>query len=90
MPRIEDWRSPCRIDKDKGKRRHHCSPAHADLVREFRTAAMLQEDRALATTKGYGTELKAYFHPQNGVERRLTFRDWLTGGRDETRARWAS
>jgi hypothetical protein len=85
MARIEDWRSPCRIDKDKGKRRHHCSAAHADLVREFRTHQMLQEVRAEEATKGYATEMALYFDPLNGVERRVTFKDWLIQSADRTR-----
>lgn len=83
MAGIPDRRSPCRIDQAKGKRRHHCSDAHADLVEGFREAQRLQEERAEEVTLGYETELKLYFDPLNGTERRLTFRDWLQWSRDE-------
>lgn len=85
MPGIPDRRSPCRIDQAKGKRRHHCSTGHADVVQGFRSAQYDQDCRAEAATNGYATELADYFHPLNGQERRLTFRDWLTHLRDETR-----
>ena len=87
MPGIPDRRSPCRIDQAKGKRRHHCSTAHADLVEGFREAQRLQEERAEEATLGYATELADYFHPMNGQERRLTFQDWLRHSADRTRER---
>ena len=90
MARIPDHRSPCRIDKAKGPRRHACSTEHADIVEGFREAQRLQEERAERECIGYATELEAYFHPQNGVERRLTFRDWLLQSRDTTRERYTS
>ena len=77
MARIPDRRSPCRIDQAKGKRRHACSADHADFVEGFREAQRLQEERAERECIGYATELEAYFHPQNGVERRLTLRGWM-------------
>jgi hypothetical protein len=88
MSRLADWRSPCHIDQRKGPRRHHCSTAHADLVRSFRLEQHAQQLRAEAATHGYGTELAAYFGDDgNGspVERRLTFREWLVGHADPAR-----
>lgn len=90
MTRIPDRRSPCRIDQAKGNRRHPCSEAHADLVKGFRIAQHEQNERAEAVTLGYETELADYFHPQNGQECRLTFRDWLLQSRDTTREGIAS
>lgn len=82
MTRIPDRRSPCRIDHDKGPLRHRCSTEHAELVREFRLAQHVQQQRAEKATHGYPTELAAYFGDDgtgDAVEKRLTFRDWLTG-----------
>lgn len=77
MSALPDRRSPCRIDKDKGNRRHRCSWQHADLVEGFRLAQEAQDRRAEAASIGYATELAEYFDPHDGVERRLTFKDWL-------------
>jgi len=74
---LPDSHSPCRIDKDKGNRRHRCSPHHADLVESYRLAVEAQNLRAEAATHGYGTELAAYFDPIEGIEQRYTFRHWL-------------
>jgi hypothetical protein len=74
---LADHLSPCRIDRDKGVRRHRCSPHHADLVEGFRLAVEAQNARAEAATSGYDTELAQYFDPHDGTERRLTLRDWL-------------
>lgn len=88
MSRLPDWRSPCRIDQDKGPRRHHCSTAHADLVRDFRIEQEAQRRRAEDATLGYATEIAAYFGDDgahDAVEKRLTFRDWLIGHADPAR-----
>jgi hypothetical protein len=85
---LPDWRSPCRIDKDKGPGRHHCSTGHADLVRGFRLEQHAQQQRAEAATHGYPTELAAYFGDDgtgDAVERRLNFKDWLIGKADPAR-----
>ena len=87
MPGIPDRRSPCRIDQAKGKRRHHCSDGHAAFVDGFREAQRLQNERAEEATLGYETELKLYFDPHDGTERRLTLRDWMIQSRNETRER---
>lgn len=70
-------RSPCRIDKAKGRRQHPCSAAHADLVESFRLEQHAQDLRAEAATNGHATELADYFGP-DGAERRVRFGDWLT------------
>jgi hypothetical protein len=83
-----DWRSPCRIDEAKGLRRHHCSTAHADLVRGFHLEQHAQHLRAEAATNGHATELAAYFGDDgtgDAVERRITFKDWLLGHADPAR-----
>ena len=85
MTRIPDHRSPCRIDRDKGNRRHRCSTAHAELVRDFRREQRAQQQRAEAVTHGYPRELAAYFGDDgahDAVEKRLTFKDWLIGRAD--------
>lgn len=64
-----------------GPRRHRCSRWHRDVVEGYRLAVAAQDARAEAATLGYATELAAYFHPHDGVERRLTFREWLLGCR---------
>lgn len=61
-----------------GPRRHRCSAQHRDLVESYRLAVEAQNARAEAATIGYPTELASYFSPHGGVERRLTFREWLT------------
>lgn len=86
MTRLPDRRSPCRIDKAKGPRRHHCSAWHADLVEGFRLAQHAQKMRAEAATNGYATELADYFDRHDGVERRVTFKDWLLGSRQQDRS----
>lgn len=91
MTRLSDWASPCRIDKAKGGRRHHCSTAHADLVRGFRLEQHAQRQRAEAATHGYPTELAAYFGDDgtgDAVERRITFKDWLIGHADPARRQY--
>lgn len=88
MSRLPDRRSPCRIDKAKGNRRHPCSVHHADLVDGFRLAQEAQQLRAEAATHGYETELAAYFGDDgtgDAVERRLTFREWLEGSANPAR-----
>lgn len=88
MTALPGWRSPCRIDAAKGSRRHHCSSAHADLVRGFRLEQESQRSRAEAATHGYETELAAYFGDDgtgDAVERRLNFKDWLIGKADPAR-----
>lgn len=85
MTALPERRSPCRIDEDKGSRRHHCSRQHAELVRGFRLAQDDQRRRAGARTHGYARELAAYFGDDgtgDAVERRLTFKDWLIGHAD--------
>lgn len=91
MSGIPDRRSPCRIDQGKGKKRHHCSTGHAELVRAFRDEQHAQQLRAEAATHGYAPELAAYFGDDgtgDAVEKRLTFKDWLTGHADNTRSHW--
>ncbi len=78
---LPDRRSPCRIDQAKGPHRHRCSLAHADLVEGYRLAVEAQNVRAESATLGYETETREYFDRDDGTERRLTFRDWLTGSR---------
>lgn len=91
MTRLPDRRSPCRIDRDKGTRRHRCSAEHADLVRGFRLEQHAQQLRAEAATHGHATELATYFGDDgagDAVERRLNFRDWLLGTADRSRSTW--
>ncbi len=76
---LPDRRSPCRIDQSKGNRRHPCSAEHASLVEGYRLAVEAQNARAESATLGYETELRTYFDRDDGTERRLNFRDWLTG-----------
>ena len=88
MPRLPDRRSPCRIDAGKGDHRHRCSWQHAELVEGFRLEQESQRQRAETATHGHETELAAYFGDDgagDAVERRLTFRDWLIGHRDQAR-----
>ena len=80
-PRPHRFISPCRIDTDKGNRRHRCSEAHADLVHEYRQALYLQTRRAEQATGEYPRELGRYFGTDGqgpGVEVRLTFKRYLT------------
>lgn len=85
MTALPDRRSPCRIDRTKGRRRHHCSPAHAELVEGYRLAAEDQDRRAEAWSHGYATELAEFYRD---VEPRLTFRVWLEGHADRSRDVW--
>lgn len=73
--------SPCRINRSGTGRRHFCSVHHADLVESYRLAVEAQQARAEQATNGYETELRDYFDPLNGVERRHTFREWMLGYR---------
>ena len=50
-----------------------------DLVEGYRLARHAQDLRAEAATGGYDSELEEYFDPLDGVEKRLTFRDYLIG-----------
>lgn len=85
MTALPDRQSPCRIDQEKGPRRHHCSHTHAELVEGYRLAVEDQERRAEAYSHGYPTELGEFYRD---VEPRLTFRDWLLGHTDHSRAAW--
>lgn len=76
----------CRVSE--GPRRHRCSWQHAEQVEGYRLAVEAQLARAEAATHGYGTELAHYFHPIEGVERRLTFKTWLIQSADRSRAYW--
>jgi hypothetical protein len=93
MARLPDRQSPCRIDSEKKNHRHPCSWQHADLVEGFRLEQHAQQLRAEAATGGYKTELAAYFGEDgtgNAVERRLTFKEWLTGHADPARQQAAA
>lgn len=65
-----------------GPRRHRCSWWHSSLVEGYRAAVRAQQLRAEAATLGYATELADYYDRLNGVERRVTFRDFLAGYRE--------
>lgn len=63
--------SPCRISTNK--RRHHCSPQHAELVLSYRDARRADELRADVESYGYATELAEYRRDHPAV----TFKAWL-------------
>jgi hypothetical protein len=70
-------RSPCRIDRTKGRQQHPCSASHADVVTGYRLWRETWEDAAEAATIGYATEMTDYRrdHPAP------TFRTYLTDRR---------
>lgn len=64
--------SPCKVGT--GKRRHHCSPAHAAIVTGYHDARHAQYLRAEAYGMGYATETAEFY---SRVEERITFKRWL-------------
>ena len=58
------------------RHRLHCSPAHRQLVADYRAARQAWQDAAEAATYGYATELADYAadHPPP------TFKQWLQAG----------
>lgn len=69
----------------RGPRVHHCSWQHRELVEGYRLARAAQLQRAESWSLGYGAELVEFWRD---VERPLTFRAWLEGSRDSSRAAW--
>lgn len=68
--------TPCR--RGTGRRRHHCSWWHADLVESYRAARAVWEDQEEAAGVGYATE-RAEFRLSVPPP---TFRAWLLGYRE--------
>lgn len=78
MTRIPDRRSPCRIDKAKGNRRHPCSVFHADLVDTYRS--WRDSEYAAADQAAYGTPSspgdEKYWSDREKPTFRRFLRDW--------------
>ena len=68
-------RSPCRIDRGKGRQQHRCSSAHADVVEGYRLWREVEERAAEEATHGYATELDDYWRDRQ----RPTFSAYLAG-----------
>lgn len=63
----------------KGMRSCHRRCLHRERVEDYYRAREDQDLRAEAATSGYKTELKSYFDPHDGVEKRVLFKNWLIG-----------
>lgn len=60
-----------------GMRGCHRLCLHRERVRDYHRERRAQDLRAETATNGYDTELAVYFHPHDGQETRLLFKDWL-------------
>jgi hypothetical protein len=85
---LHPFRSPCRIDPDKGFRQHRCSGSHASAVQSYRAwrdgeyAAAETHDTGTANSPGHDAgDGDAYFD----TRARPTFGAFLTMMRDTSR-----
>lgn len=79
---LPQHRTPCRIDETKGVHQHRCSATHRDAVEGYRAWRAAELEAAEAATLAYGTEEDEYWETRT----RPTFKAYLQGMRDETRA----